>query len=124
MNVTKGNRTKENLKKKELDIEGVFCQALAFDLKQLPYYERCMAKHEMRNVLYKHQMSVMEQKMRPYSAYQNQNQPSMHPPVTPAGNSRMISQMQSSLTSYFALPPHTPLLQSPYSKKQQLRKKQ
>ena len=54
----------------------------------------------------------------------SESKPSMHPPVTPAGNSRMISQMQSSLTSYFALPPHTPLLQSPYSKKQQLRKKQ
>ena len=29
MNVTKGNRTKEKLKKKELDSEDVFCQATA-----------------------------------------------------------------------------------------------
>ena len=68
MNVTKRNRTKEKLKK-QLDSKDVFCQA--FDLKQLPYYERCMAKHEIQNVLYKNQMSVMEQQMRPYSAYQN-----------------------------------------------------
>ena len=97
----KRQQNKGKAEKKELDSEDVFCQTLAFDLKQLPYYERCMAKHEMRNVLYKHQMSVMEQQMRPHSAYQNQNQLSMHPPVTPAGNSRMISPMQSSSTSFF-----------------------
>ena len=71
-----------------------------------------MAKHEMRNVLYKHKMSVMEQQMRPHSHYQNQNQSSMHPPLTPAGNNRMISSMQLSSTSSFASPPHTPMPQS------------
>ena len=71
-----------------------------------------MAKHEMRNGLYKHQMSVMEQQMRPYSAYQNQNQSSMHPAVTPAGDNRMISSMQSSSTSSFASLRHTPMSQS------------
>ena len=113
MNVTKGNRAKEKLKKKDLNSEDVFLfQALAFDLKQLPYYERCMAKHEMRNVLYNHQMSVMEQQMQLYNAYQNQNQSSMHPPATPAGNSRMINPMQSSWTNSFASPPHTTMPQS------------
>ena len=68
MNMTKGNRTKEKLRKKEFDSEDVFCQALAFDLKKLPYYERRMAKHKMWNVLYKHQMFVMEQQMQPHSA--------------------------------------------------------
>ena len=97
----KRQQNKGKVEKKELDSEDVFCQTLAFDLKQLPYYERCMAKHEMWNVLYKHQMSVMEQQMRSHSTYQNQNQLSMHPPVTPAGNSRMISSMQSSSTSFF-----------------------
>ena len=71
-----------------------------------------MAKHEMRNVFDKHKMSVMEQKMRPHSHYQNQNQSSMHPPLTPAGNNRMISSMQLSSTSFFASPPHTPMPQS------------
>ena len=124
MNVTKGNRTKEKLKKKELDSEDVFCQALGFDLKQPPYYKRCMAKHEMRNVLYKHQISVMEQQMGPYSAYQNQNQSSMHPPVTPAGNNRMISPMQSPSTSSFASPPHTTMPQSQNSWLWKLEKQQ
>ena len=109
MNMTKGNRTKEKLRKKKLDSEDVFCQALAFDLKQLPYYERRMAKHKMWNVLYKHQMPIMEQQIQPHIAYQNQNQSSMHLSVTPAGNNRMISPMQSSSTSSFASPPHTPI---------------
>ena len=112
------------VEKKELDNKDSFCQALAFDLKQLPCYERCMAKHEMQNVLYKHQMSVMEQQMRPYSAYQNQNQSSMHPPVTPAGNSRVISPMQSSSTSSSASPPYTPMPQSQNSWLWELEKQQ
>ena len=37
--------------KKGLDSEDVFCQALDLDLKQLPMYERCIAKHELRNVV-------------------------------------------------------------------------
>ena len=60
----------------------------------------------------KHQMSAMEQQIRPHSPYQNQNQSSMHPPLTPAGNNRMISSMQSSSTSFFASPPHTAMPQS------------
>ena len=47
----KRQQNKGKVEKKELDSEYVFCQALAFDLKQLPYYKRCMAKPEMRNVL-------------------------------------------------------------------------
>ena len=108
----KRQQNKGKIEKKEPDSEDVFCQALAFDLKQLPYYERCMAKHEMWNVLCKHQMSNMEQQMRPYSAYQNQNQSSMHPTVTLEFNNRIISPMQSSSTSSFASPPQTPMPQS------------
>ena len=83
-----------------------------------------MAKHEMRDVLYKHQMSVMKQQMRPYSAYQNQNQSSVRPPVTPAANNRMISPMQSSSTSSFDSPPHTPMPQSQNSWLWELEKQQ
>ena len=39
--------------------EDLFCKSLAADLKELPPYERCMAKNEMRNILFKYQMSVM-----------------------------------------------------------------
>ena len=74
-------------------------------------------------------MSAMEQQMRPYSTYQNQNQSSMHPPVTLAGNKHIISPMQSSSTSSFASPQHTPMpqKQNPWLQeleKQELRKKQ
>ena len=66
----------------------------------------------------------MEQQTRPYSTYQNQNQSSMHPPVTLTGNSRMISPMQSSSTSSFASPPHTPMPQSQNSWLWELEKQQ
>ena len=36
----KRQQNKGKVEKKELDSEYVFCQALAFDLKQLPYYKR------------------------------------------------------------------------------------
>ena len=57
-------------------------------------------------------------------AYQNQNQSSMHPQVTPAGNSRMISPIQSSSTSSFASPPYTPMPQSQNSWLWELEKQQ
>jgi len=41
------------------DNEEIFCKSLALDLKKLPPYERCVAKHELRSVLFKHQMAVM-----------------------------------------------------------------
>ena len=41
------------------DSDDIFCKSLALDLKGLPHYEKCMAKQEIRNVLFKYQMSVM-----------------------------------------------------------------
>ena len=48
----------------------------------------------------------------------------MHPPVTPAGNSRIISPMQSSSASSFASPPHTLMPQSQKSWLWELEKQQ
>jgi hypothetical protein len=107
---------KENNSKKELESEDVFCQALALDLKQLPLYERCMAKQELRNILYKHQMAIMErQTRRSYNPYYNANQnPSntQQPPVTPTGINRVVSPMQQSSSSSLSSPPPTPIPQS------------
>jgi len=75
----RGKNEKEGNDKKEPDNEDIFCQALALDLKQLPIYERCIAKHELRNVLYKHQMSIMERQMRPCPLYNGQNNPNPNP---------------------------------------------
>lgn len=89
---------KGNNPKKELESEDVFCQALALDLKQLPLYERCMAKQELRNVLYKHQMAIMERQTRSYNPYYNANQnPSntQQPPVTLTGINRRLAQCSS-----------------------------
>ena len=47
------------------DNEDIFCKSLALDLKELPLYERCIAKQEMRNVIFKHQMSVMNKEFHP-----------------------------------------------------------
>ena len=42
----------------------LFAEALALDLKQLPQYERCIAKGELRGIIMKHQMAVFEKQMR------------------------------------------------------------
>ena len=65
-------KNREKVEEKEPDSEEVFCQALSLDLKKLPYYERCIAKHELRSVLYKHQMLLMERQMLPRNYNQNQ----------------------------------------------------
>lgn len=108
MNEQEKRRKTDKVELKELDSEDVFCQALSLDLKKLPYYERCMAKHEMQNVLYKHQMSLMERQMRPYNFNQNQINPqSPMPPntQTPFG---IFSPTHSSSPSINS-PPSTPM---------------
>ena len=52
-NKRKAEETKEESK------EDLFCRSLAADLKDLPCYERCLARNEIRNVIFKYQMSVM-----------------------------------------------------------------
>ena len=39
--------------------EELFCSSLAAKLKDLPEYERCVAKNELRNVIFKYQMMVL-----------------------------------------------------------------
>ena len=60
MNERFKRRAEEGTSSRHLDGEDIFCQALALDLKQLPFYERCMAKNELRNVIFKYQMTMME----------------------------------------------------------------
>ena len=66
----KDKHDKGKVEKNGLGSEDMFCQALAMDLKQLPIYERCIAKHELQNVLYKHQMAVMERQIPKALKYQ------------------------------------------------------
>ena len=52
-------RQKQADKKDEKSAEELFCCSLAAELKELLEYERCMAKNELRNVIFKYQMMVL-----------------------------------------------------------------
>ena len=84
MNSQLNDRSKRKGEKKENvkpDIEDVFFQTLALELKQLPMFARCAVKQEVRNILFKHQMSLMSHQM-PYQSHQIQQ--SQQPlPISP-----------------------------------------
>ena len=48
---------------KEENEEELFGRTLAFELKQLPQYEKVMAKHEPRSVMFKYQMMAVQSNM-------------------------------------------------------------
>ena len=48
---------------KEESEEELFGRTLAFELKQLPQYEKVMAKHEPRSVMFKYQMMAVQNNM-------------------------------------------------------------
>ena len=50
-------------KRAQPDGKELFAQALARDLQQLPQYERCIAKGELRGIIMKHQMAVLEKQI-------------------------------------------------------------
>ena len=78
-------------------------------------YERCIAKHELRNVVYKHQMACMEQQMQPNGSYDNVN-PNLPnnqiPPIRATANNCMVSPLQQTSSSSFSSPSQTPMPQS------------
>ena len=57
--VSKKRKTGEETK------EDLFCKSIAADLKDLPPYERCIAKNEIRNIMFKLQMSAMTKQQNP-----------------------------------------------------------
>ena len=83
------SKLNEQISEKRKDNEEVFCKSLALDLRDLPPYERCIAKQEMRNVIFKHQMSVMSRQMHqniPQNSVFEQQDASpifSSPPITP-----------------------------------------
>ena len=60
--LVKRNQQKSE-KRTQPDGEELFAQALALDLKQLPRYGRRIAKGELRGIIMKHQMAVLEKQM-------------------------------------------------------------
>lgn len=95
----KHHQQSESNSTKEIDGEDLFCQALASDLKQLPFYQRCAAKHDLQNVLFKHQMEAMEHRKR-----WNDNTTNTHAQNEQSENSRITypssaaTQLQHSTT--------------------------
>lgn len=74
--------------KKVDDGEDLFCKALAEDIKQLPSREKFMAKHEIRNVLFKYQMAALQthhhhQPLNSTASFSQQDEESFTPPLTP-----------------------------------------
>ena len=74
--------------KKVEDGEDLFCKALAEDIKQLPIREKVMAKHEIRNVLFKYQMAALQthhhhQRLNSTASFSQQDEDSFSPPLTP-----------------------------------------
>ena len=47
---------------KQENEEELFGRTFAFELKQLPQYEKVMAKHELRSVMFKYQMMAIQKK--------------------------------------------------------------
>ena len=86
-------------KRTQPDGEELFAQALALDLKQLPQYERCIAKGELRGIIMKHQMAVLEKQMR--ASYGSSPSDNLIP--SPASYSEHLQGMLS-----FSSPPQTP----------------
>ena len=55
---------------KEDHVDDLFCKALASELKELPNMAKCMAKNEIRKVVFKYQMSVMRNQNDCYPPFQ------------------------------------------------------
>ena len=49
---------------KEESKEDLFGRILTFELKQLPQFEKLMAKHELRSVMFKYQMMAIQKNIR------------------------------------------------------------
>ena len=72
---------------KQENEEELFGRTLAFELKQLPQYEKMMAKHELRSVMFKYQMMAIQKNMgnEIHSAQSNVNYTNfVSPPATPS----------------------------------------
>ena len=106
-------RKAESTKVAENNSEEVFCKALALDLKELPIYERCMAKHELRSVLLKYQMAAISKKLP--SSPQIQQLPNLMQQETSSQDfskatveNNFLPNGYSDNGSNFSSPPYTP----------------
>ncbi len=53
-------KNKAKLVEKEDDAEDCFAKSIAHDLRGLGQREKCMAKNEIRNIIFKYQMSTFD----------------------------------------------------------------
>lgn len=119
MNSTMNDRLKRKKEKEmaqpkiEIDNEDAFCQALALDLKQLPMYERCIAKQELRNVLFKQQMAVMNRQTPNYCNQSNTTQSTNQLNTTPTFNRQPMSLTPSGSQYSSPAQPSPPIISPP-----------
>ena len=83
------------------DADDLFCKTLASEVKELPNMAKCMAKNEIRNVIFKYQMSVMR----------NQNERKVNKNVSPCQMSNFPVSLRSNISCpmppSFSPPPST-----------------
>ena len=51
-----------SLNRKDDDTDDLFCKTLTVDLRSLTEHSNCLAKHEIRNILFKYQMEELKKK--------------------------------------------------------------
>ena len=94
---------------KEDDADDLFCKALASELKELPNMAKCMAKNEIRNVIFKYQMSVMRNQNECYTQFPMDRQVDTNFSACQMSNSpaSLRSDVSSPLPPSFSPPPST-----------------
>ena len=65
---------RRKVSQKEDDAEDLFCKALASELKELPKIAKYMAKNEIRNVIFKYQMSAMKNQNEGFAVFPTSQQ--------------------------------------------------
>ena len=65
---------RRKVSQKEDDGENLFCKALASELKELPKIAKCMAKNEIRNVIFIYQMSAMKNQNEGFAVFPTSQQ--------------------------------------------------
>lgn len=81
--------------------EDLFCKLLAADLKELPTYERFIARNEIRGIMFKLQMSALRNQ-------QNQQQPTNPPHQTYFGSNYLSPQHSTPTGSWTGNPMSSP----------------
>ena len=93
------------VKKKEMNTEDRFVASMADELPELPHRERLLAKNEIKNILFRYQMQVLEKESNssnnnnannPFSLLQqgHQGRPAPSPSFSPVSRGKELEYEQ------------------------------